>query len=105
VVNDAESIADWFTASSTWAEVLEPAGWREVHGGWRHPNATSTVSATIRHELLFVYSPNTLFEPTEAGNPHGYTRFRAWALLNHGGDLSAAAKAAQAMRKRREVAA
>jgi hypothetical protein len=105
VVNDAESIADWFTANSTWAEVLEPAGWREVHGGWRHPNATSPVSATIRHDVLFVYSTNTLFEPTEAENPHGYTRFRAWALLSHGGDLSAAAKAAQAMRKRQEVAA
>jgi hypothetical protein len=52
-----------------------------------------------------VYSTNTLFEPTEAENPHGYTRFRAWALLSHGGDLSAAAKAAQAMRKRQEVAA
>jgi hypothetical protein len=48
--------------------------------------------------LLFVYSTNTPFEPTEAGRPHGYTRFRAWAVLEHGGDLSAAARAAAQLR-------
>ena len=92
VVNDPESIADWFTATTTWPEILEPAGWIEVYGGWRHPTATSPLSATIRHEVLFVYSPNTRFEVTEPEVPHGYTRFRAWAVLKFGGDLSAAAE-------------
>jgi hypothetical protein len=41
----------------------------------------------------FVYSTNTPFEPTESGNPHGYTRFRAFGVLNHNRDLSAAARA------------
>jgi hypothetical protein len=96
----ATSIADEYTASTTWREILEPAGWRIVAGdgdsdgsGWRHPAADSPCSATIRHGLLFVYSTNTPFEPTEASTPRGYTRFRAYAVLNHGGDLSAAARA------------
>jgi hypothetical protein len=30
---------------------------------------------------------------TEPGKPRGYTKFRAYAVLNHQGDLSAAARA------------
>jgi hypothetical protein len=41
---------------------------------------------------LFVYSPNTVFDVTEPSYPKGYTTFRAYALLNHDGDLSAAAR-------------
>jgi hypothetical protein len=42
---------------------------------------------------LFVYSPNTPFDVTEAGHPKGYTKFKAYAILNHAGDMSAAARA------------
>ena len=35
----------------------------------------------------------TPFEVTESGNRHGYTKFRAHAVLNHRGDMSAAARA------------
>ena len=101
---DGDSIADWHTATRTWADVLR--GWTIVSGdgeadgsAWRHPAATSPASATIRHGLLFVYSPNTPLEPTEAGEPHGYTKFRAWAVLEHHGDLSAAARAARQLRE------
>jgi Bifunctional DNA primase/polymerase, N-terminal len=87
------SIADAFTTATTWAEVLEPHGWAEVTPDrWRHPAATHPVSATVTNDCLFVYSTGTPFEQTEAGSPHGYTRFRAWAVLNHSGDLSAAAR-------------
>jgi hypothetical protein len=104
---DGDSIADWYTETHSWAEVLRGWDCRSDDGDadgarWRHPHATSPVSATVKHGLLFVYTPNTALEPTEAGNPHGYTRFRAWAVLEHGGDLSAAARAA---RRLREVAA
>ncbi len=97
VVRDGESVADWFTDATTWDQIL--TGWTEVRGGWRHPTATSPISATIRHDQLFVYSSNTPFEPTEPESPHGYTRFRAWAVLRHNGDLSAAAKAARELQK------
>ena len=62
---------------------------------WRHPGATNPKSATIRHGLLFVYSHTTPFQATEAGAPHGYSRFRAYAVLEHGGNLRAAARALQ----------
>jgi hypothetical protein len=95
----AGSVADRFTAGTSWADVLTPHGWRcdsndpDADGAvWLHPAATSSCSATVRDGCLFVYSTNTVFEVTEPGNPHGYTRFRAYAVLNHRGDMSAAAK-------------
>ena len=63
------------------------------------------MSATIKHDCLFVYSPNTPFEQTSARDPHGYTVFRAWAVLEHGNDLRAAALAARGLRDARAVAA
>lgn len=94
------SIADHFTVKAKWGDILTPHGWHcidtdpDADGArWLHPNATSSCSATIRHGCLFVYSPNTPFDPTESGDPHGYTKFRAYAVLEHGGDLKAAARA------------
>jgi len=93
-------VADDFSARTSWAEVLVPHGWRcldadsDADGArWRHPTATSPVSATVRHGVLFCYSPTPGLPVTESGDPHGLTRFRAYALLEHGGDLSAAARA------------
>lgn len=100
-----DSIAEWFTAAHTWADVLGPHGWALRAGdgdsdgsAWRHPTATADTSATIKHECLFVYSTSTTFEPTTAGDTHGYTRFRAWALLNHQGDMRSAARAARVLK-------
>lgn len=99
---DVDSIADWFSDHYSWRDILEPEGWTVVKGNgdedgsaWRHPNATATLSATIKHHQLFVYSTNTDFEPTEEGSPSGYTPFRAWATLAHKGDMSAAAREAR----------
>jgi Bifunctional DNA primase/polymerase, N-terminal len=97
------SPADWYTDSHSWAEVLGPHGW-SCPGGigdddgdvWLHPTHTSGCSATISKGCLFVYSTSTAFEPTTPGDPHGYTKFRAYAVLNFRGDLSAAA---QSLRK------
>lgn len=103
--SDADSIADWFTQTASWADLLIPEGWTLVagHGDedgtkWRHPNATSPWSATVKNGCLFVYSPNTDFDVTSEGDPHGVTRFRALATLAHGGDLSAAARHARYLR-------
>jgi hypothetical protein len=94
------SVAERFNATVTWAEVLGPHGWTcpdpnpDADGArWRHPDATNPKSATIRHGLLFVYSQATPFEPTEPGRPHGYSKFRAYAVLEHGDDQHAAAHA------------
>lgn len=98
------SPADGYTASTTWAQVLEPHGWRcldadgDADGArWLHPNATSQCSATVRNDCLFVYSPNTPLPVTEPGNPNGCTKFRAYAHLNHNGDMSAAARTIKEM--------
>lgn len=96
------SIADTYSETAAWRDILEPHGWVCVGGdgdtdgsAWRHPAATARSSATIRNGCLFVYSTNTPFTPTEASTPHGYTKFRAFATLEHHGDLSAAARALQ----------
>jgi hypothetical protein len=94
------SIADDYCSSVSWADILQPHGWRfldadpDADGSrWLHPAATSSCSATVRNGCLFVYSPNTPFEVTESSQPKGYTKFRAYAVLEHGGDMKAAARA------------
>ena len=102
---DSDSVADWYSQTHTWNEILGAAGWELVSGDgdgdgskWRHPNASAATSSSIKHGCLFVYTPNTEFEQTEEGDRHGYTRFRAYAVLEHGGDQTAAARAAHSMR-------
>lgn len=94
------SIADDYCRNTSWAEVLTPHGWTctdadpNADGArWRHPNATAPHSATIRHDQLFVFSPNTAFDITEAGDPRGYTKFHALAVLAHNSNRKAAARA------------
>jgi len=93
-------VAEAFNQTASWTQVLGRHGWTCVDpdpdadgARWRHPGATNPKSATIRHGLLFVYSQATPFAPTEAGTPRGYSRFRAYAVLEYGGDLGAAARA------------
>ena len=104
-IADESSVADWYSGNASWNDILGPAGWVRVHGDgdsdgstWRHPNATAAQSCSIRHGCLFVYTPNTEFEQTEEGDTRGYTRFRAWTVLEHDGDAKAAARAAYEMR-------
>lgn len=101
-----ESIADWFCETGSWNDLLTAQNWLCVAGDgdsdgsrWRHPDATSDSSASIAHGHLFVFSPNTEFEPTSPGDPHGYSLFRAYAVLEHNGDMKAAAAILRAERK------
>jgi hypothetical protein len=87
---------DQFNASTTWPDLLEPYGWVRVydHGqetAWRRPGKDRGISATTNHtgtDHLKVFSSSTVFD-TEST----YDRFGAYALLEHGGDLGAAARA------------
>lgn len=95
----SSSIADEFSARTSWADILEPHGWRCLDHGpdadgarWLHPAATSACSATVKNSCLFVYSTNTPFDVTETGDANGQTRFKAYAVLNHAGDMKAAAR-------------
>jgi hypothetical protein len=91
---------DDFERRASWAEVLEPAGWHCVRtsGGesfWRRPGkdgpgwsaTTGKCRGKDGADLLRVFSANA--QPFESGKAYG--KFRAFALLRFGGDLSAAA--------------
>jgi putative DNA primase/helicase len=90
---------DDFERRASWAEILEPHGWvmvgrRGEVEDWRRPGKDSGVSATVNYAasgLLYVFSTNA--DPFEDGR--GYSKFTAFALLNHGGDYGKAAKALQ----------
>lgn len=87
---------DLFNARATWEQVLCPCGWEPVETigevtYWRRPGKTMGVSATTNYggsDLLYVFSTSSSFDAEQ-----GYSKFRAYALLNHGGDFSAAARA------------
>lgn len=97
--SQSDSPADWYTDNHTWNDVLEPNGWTIIRNNghddgslWAHPNATAACSASIKHGILFVYSDRTPFQTTRPGDPHGYTRFAAYAQLEYRGDQSEATK-------------
>jgi hypothetical protein len=84
-----------FIARTTWEDVLGPHGWEvdsEVNGviRWTRPGKGQGVSATtgyVGEDALYVFSSNA--DPFQAEKT--YTRFGAYALLEHEGDFSAAA--------------
>ena len=88
---------DDFNIRAVWAEILDPHGWRHVGddglqtGYWCRPGKASGTSASTNYEgsdLLYVFSSSAHpFEPETA-----YTKFHAFALLEHHGDFSAAAR-------------
>lgn len=87
---------DIFNQRASWQEVLEPHGWELVRvvvdeGQWRKPGKEGPgISATTNFggtDMLYVFSTSTCFEPQRA-----YSKFSAYAVLNHGGDFSAAAR-------------
>ena len=99
----ADSISpgtDFEQRGPDWVEILEPHGWKRVGGSqgstlWRRPGKAIGWSATTGRchgqdgaDLLRVFSSNA--HPFEDGKAYG--RFRAYSILNHDGDLSAAAK-------------
>lgn len=95
--NGARRPGDVFNERMTWEELLPRYGWELVRyvgeeGLWRRPGKEHDgVSATTNYggsDLLYVFSTATVFE-TE----RGYSKFSAYALLEHTGDFSVAAKA------------
>lgn len=87
---------DLFNQRACWEEILLPHGWKLVRtvgeaGYWKRPGKQDPgISATTNYQgadLLYVFSTSTLFEAER-----GYTKFHAYALLEHHGDFSAAAR-------------
>jgi putative DNA primase/helicase len=88
---------DDYENKTDWKAILEPAGWTLVTTRgrtryWRRPGKNIGFSATTGHaedrDRLFVWTSSTEFEQETP-----YTKFGAYALLNHGGNHSDAASA------------
>lgn len=91
---------DLFNRQASWEDVLGAFGWKVdcTRGDvtyWTRPGKTKGISASTGHcsssqsgNLLYVFSSNA--EPFEAEKT--YSKFTAFALLNHGGDFCKAAR-------------
>ena len=92
---------DHFNARGTWSDVLAPHGWQSVFQSglltyWRRPGKPIGISATTglrdaddpTSDLLWVFSTSTVIEANR-----GYSKFSAYAALDHNSDFSAAARA------------
>lgn len=96
--SDGVRPGDDYNARATWDEILTPYGWTRSTKigkgfGWTRPGKSPRdgISATTGQndaDNLYVFSSSTEFETERA-----YSKFGAYALLEHGGDHSAAAKA------------
>ncbi len=94
---------DDYDQRTTWQEILEPRGWRRIRPMgrghyWAKPDksgpggSATTGQAADGIDRLYVFSTSTEFEPERP-----YTKFAAYALLEHGGDYHAAASALAAL--------
>ncbi|MFH0908735.1 MAG: phage/plasmid primase, P4 family [bacterium] len=84
---------DEFNRRGNLRAVLVAHGWTLAIPGknehWRRPGKKDSWSATFNGDVFYVFSSNA--EPFAPDT--GYSRFGAYALLAHGGDYKAAAKA------------
>ncbi len=88
-----------FNKRATWDQILGKHGWvvertSGVERFWRRPGKEDGVSASTGYQggkyhddLLYVFTSSTAFEPN-----HAYTKFKAYTVLDHGGDYRAAAR-------------
>jgi Bifunctional DNA primase/polymerase, N-terminal len=94
---DGDRPGDAFSRSANWDALLQPHGWRLLYtsggvGFWKRPGKKDPgASATVNYggyNLFYVFSSNASpFEPER-----GYSAFAVFALLDHCGDFSAAAR-------------
>jgi len=88
---------DDYAARTNWAEILEPAGWREHYRQddityWTRPGKPTGISAStnaLGTDRLHIFSTDAA--PLDGGE--SYSKLGAYAALHHGGDHSAAVRA------------
>lgn len=90
---------DEFNLNTTWDDILSPAGWHQGRRSgnrtmWTRPGKTlkdgnSATTGNGPNDLLYVFTSSAYpFEPSRS-----YSKFAAYALINHGGDFHFAAQA------------
>lgn len=96
LVPDGVSPGDDYAARTDWADLLTRHGWTLSHYQdqiryWTRPGKNHGISATtnaLDTDRFHVFSTSTVFDAGES-----YSKFGAYAVLEHHGDHSAAAKA------------
>jgi hypothetical protein len=86
---------DAYNQRMTWPALLEPHGWTHVYNRgeiayWRRPEKLSGISATTNYggsDLFYPFTSSTAFDREKS-----YSKFAAYAVFEHGGDFSAAAR-------------
>ena len=87
---------DDYNSKVSWDQILTPLGWSKVYTkndatAWRRPGKAEGISATTNFngkDNLYVFTTSTIFE-----SEHSYSKFAAFATLEHAGDFKAAASA------------
>ena len=94
-IADDEDFRNGYASRTTWAEILEPHGWVRLGSDtgderWEPPGRSGRqTSGAARAGLsLIVFTTSTEFEVRKQ-----YSKFEAYAVLNHGDDRRAAAEA------------
>jgi hypothetical protein len=94
------SVGDDFNLRANWSDVLEPHGWRflRTSGGasyWKRPGDSKAPHSAITNgkgtDTLAVFTTATVFEDVMSRGTT-YSKFGAYAYLNHNGDFKEATK-------------
>lgn len=92
---------DDYNQRVSWHQILEPLGWtvvytnREGVTAWRRPGKSIGISATTNHagtDKFYCFTTSSIFEAQTS-----YSKFAAYALIEHAGDFRAAAKALRSL--------
>ena len=94
-IADDEDFRNGYASRTSWAEILEPHGWVRLGNDpgderWEPPGRSGrqTSGAARAGRSLIAFTTSTEFEVRRQ-----YSKFDAYALLNHGDDKRAAAEA------------
>ena len=98
-------VGDDYNRRATWEELLTPHGWTKLGTRgpltqWRRPgkdvggcSATTGCLSQTGNDLLCIFSSNAYPFDVPSGATHGtYSKFAAYAVLNHRGDYSEATR-------------
>lgn len=95
------SPGDDYNRKVSWNQILEPLGWSKVYTtrdgvtAWRRPGKSEGVSATTNHagtDKFYCFTTSSIFESETS-----YSKFAAYALIEHNGDFKAAARALRSL--------
>ena len=98
--SNSGSVFDRFSEAASWADILQPLGWNQVKPGdsatleaWQHPDATHPISAHVLKVAPYAIVNWSENSGLPVGKDQDLTKAKAYAILNYGGNNSAAAKA------------